>query len=82
LRLCREQLIGGIVVIPDVILYLTYYYTKHQLPVRLAVFWCINSGASLLSGFLAVGLLEMRGIAGRPGWAWMFLLEGLLRQVK
>jgi MFS family permease len=28
-------------------------------------------------GFLAVGILEMRGVAGHAGWRWMFLLEGL-----
>lgn len=27
---------------------------------------------------LAAGILEMRGIGGKPGWFWLFLLEGLL----
>lgn len=54
--------------IPDAILYLSYYYTKNELPVRLAFFWCVNSSTSLLNGFLAVGILEMRGLAGNAGW--------------
>jgi hypothetical protein len=32
----------------------------------------------VLSSLLAAGILNMRGIAGRPGWFWLFLLEGLL----
>jgi predicted MFS family arabinose efflux permease len=30
-----------------------------------------------LTGFLGVGILEMRGIGGRAGWRYMFLIEGL-----
>jgi hypothetical protein len=32
----------------------------------------------IIIGFLAVGLLSMRGILGRQGWAWLFLIEGLI----
>ncbi|WWC72811.1 uncharacterized protein I206_106775 [Kwoniella pini CBS 10737] len=63
--------------IPDVILYLSYWYNKNDLPVRLAFFWSINYIADLLTAFLAVGLLKMRGIGGYSGWQWMFLLEGI-----
>lgn len=54
--------------IPDAILYMSYFYTKNELPVRLAIFWCVNSSTSLLNGFLAVGILEMRGLGGKAGW--------------
>ncbi|GAA5886066.1 hypothetical protein JCM6882_004251 [Rhodosporidiobolus microsporus] len=67
--------------IPDVILYLSYYYTKHNLPIRLAFFWSINYIADMLTAFLAVGLLKMRGIGGYAGWRWMFLIEGLFTLV-
>jgi MFS family permease len=29
-------------------------------------------------GFLAAAIHNMDGIGGRPGWAWIFILEGLL----
>ncbi|KAK8853051.1 hypothetical protein IAR55_003752 [Kwoniella newhampshirensis] len=64
--------------IPDCILYLSYYYTKTELPVRLGFFWVANYLANLITGFLAVGLLQMRGVGGRAGWRYMFLIEGLL----
>ncbi|CED82286.1 Permease of the major facilitator superfamily [Phaffia rhodozyma] len=63
--------------IPDIILYLSYFYTKNELPVRLSFFWSINYVADMLVGFLAVGLLQMRGVLGYAGWRWMFLIEGL-----
>lgn len=34
--------------------------------------------ARVISALLAAGILEMRGIGGKPGWFWLFLLEGLL----
>ena len=63
--------------IPDVILYLSYYYTKRDLPIRLACFWSVNYIADCLTAFLGVGLNKMRGVGGRAGWRWMFLLEGI-----
>jgi hypothetical protein len=40
----------------------------------------INAGqvARVISALLAAGILQMRGIGGKPGWFWLFLLEGLL----
>jgi len=61
--------------IPDVILYLSYWYNTHDLPIRLAIFWTINYIADLITAFLAVGLLKMRGVHGKAGWQWMFLIE-------
>ncbi|KAH9909655.1 major facilitator superfamily domain-containing protein [Xylariomycetidae sp. FL2044] len=64
--------------IPGVVLMATYYYTSKELSVRLAAFWSTLNIARVISALLAAGILEMRGIGGRPGWFWLFLLEGLL----
>ncbi|KAJ3504079.1 hypothetical protein NLJ89_g8125 [Agrocybe chaxingu] len=77
--LCRALLglmQGGF--IPDLILYLSYFYTKHELPFRLALFWMSADVCSIFGSFLAVGVLRMRGIQGKSGWRWLFLIEGLL----
>lgn len=34
--------------------------------------------SGVVSALLAAGFLEMRGVAGRSGWFWLFVLEGLL----
>ncbi|KAH8179074.1 major facilitator superfamily protein [Sarocladium implicatum] len=67
--------------IPGAILMATYFYTTKELSIRLAGFWCTLNVARVISALLAAGLLEMRGVDGRPGWFWLFLLEGILTVV-
>lgn len=64
--------------IPGAILFATYFYKSRELSIRLAAFWSTLNIARVVSALAAAGLLEMRGIAGKPGWFWLFLLEGLL----
>ncbi|KAG7446990.1 allantoate permease [Guyanagaster necrorhizus] len=77
--LCRALLgfiQGGF--IPDLILYLSYFYTKNELPFRLALFWMSSNLCTIVASFIAFGVLHMRGILGRAGWRWLFLFEGLI----
>ncbi|OSX66959.1 hypothetical protein POSPLADRAFT_1128288 [Postia placenta MAD-698-R-SB12] len=62
--------------IPDVILYLSYFYTTTELPIRLAWFWVSNYTASLVGAFLATGILRLDGVNGKAGWRYLFLIEG------
>lgn len=77
--------------IPDLILYLSYFYTKNELPLRLAAFWASSNVCSILASFIAFGVLHMRGVLGKAGWRyarcfstwysalklarWLFLIE-------
>ena len=67
--------------IPDVILYLSYFYTKNELPYRLAWFWVSNYADHIVGAFLAIGILRLRHTTGRAGWRWLFLIEGVLTLV-
>ncbi|TCD62156.1 hypothetical protein EIP91_007284 [Steccherinum ochraceum] len=67
--------------IPDVILYLSYFYTTKELPLRLAWFWVSNYMSSIIGAFLAIGILRLRTSSGQSGWKWLFLIEGLLTLV-
>ncbi|KAK7208259.1 major facilitator superfamily domain-containing protein [Myxozyma melibiosi] len=64
--------------IADICLYLSYFYTSIELPVRLAYFWCALTVSQIVAAFLAFGILHMRGVNGVEGWRWMFLIEGCL----
>jgi len=50
-------------------------------PIRLAFFWVSNYSADIVSAFLATGILRMRGIGGKAGWRYLFLIEGFLTLV-
>ena len=64
--------------IPDVILYLSYFYKSKELPVRLSFFWGAYGLTFIISAFLAYGILHLRGHNGLAGWQWLFALEGSL----
>ncbi|PWN31533.1 MFS general substrate transporter [Meira miltonrushii] len=64
--------------IPDIVLYLSYFYTRTELPMRLAFFWVSNYLVKIVSPFLALGLLRLRGASGHAGWRYLFLIEGLI----
>lgn len=64
--------------IPDIVLWLSYFYTSRELPVRLSYFWTTLSLTTIITSLLAFALLHMRGVAGWAGWRWLFLIEGLI----
>ncbi|PYH91607.1 MFS general substrate transporter [Aspergillus ellipticus CBS 707.79] len=64
--------------IPGTILFATYFYKTKELSVRLAFFWSTLNVARIISSLLAAGILEMRGVKGKSGWFWLFLIDGLL----
>ncbi|KAK1755606.1 MFS general substrate transporter [Echria macrotheca] len=67
--------------IPDVILYLSYFYTSKELPIRLSFFWGSYISTQVVSAFLAFGILRLRGTNGWAGWRWLFALEGILTAI-
>ena len=64
--------------IPGTVLFATYFYTSRELSVRLTAFWSTLNIARIISALLAAAILNMRGVSGKPGWFWLFIIEGLL----
>jgi len=46
--------------------------------IRLAFFWVSNYVTEIISAFLATGILRLRGVGGKAGWRYLFLIEGCL----
>jgi len=66
---------GG--VFPGLVLYLSFFYPRRRLQWRISAFFSAASISGAFSGLLAFGIINMDGIGKRPGWAWIFILEGL-----
>ncbi|KAG0356950.1 major facilitator superfamily domain-containing protein [Gamsiella multidivaricata] len=63
--------------IPGIAIYLTTYYKREEMALRLSIFWSTLSVANSCAGVLSYFILHMRGIAGLAGWRWLFLIEGV-----
>lgn len=64
--------------IPEMVLYLSYWYKSNELPMRLSIFWTAIPITESIGSLLAAGFLRMEGLAGMSGWRWLFLIEGLM----
>lgn len=62
---------------PGVNYYLSCWYRRSEFGIRAAIFFSAAAFAGSFGGLLAAAIAKMRGIGGRPGWAWIFILEGL-----
>jgi MFS family permease len=67
---------GGL--FPGVAFYITMWYRRHECGFRMAIFFSAATAAGAFGGLLARGITEMDGLGGLDGWAWIFILEGLI----
>ncbi|KAK0669828.1 major facilitator superfamily domain-containing protein [Cercophora samala] len=70
---------GGL--FPGAAFYITTWYCRDEVGLRLAMFFSAATLAGAFGGMLARGIAEMKGVGGLPAWAWIFILEGLLTLV-
>ncbi|KAG9217884.1 hypothetical protein CCMSSC00406_0005254 [Pleurotus cornucopiae] len=68
---------GG--VFPGLVLYLSLFYPRHKMNTRISVFFSSASLSGAFSGILAFGIIKIKEspTQTRPGWAWVFIVEGL-----
>ncbi|KAK7462345.1 hypothetical protein VKT23_007946 [Stygiomarasmius scandens] len=66
---------------PGIVLYLSGFYTRKELSLRVAIFFSAASIAGAFSGLLAAAIVNMDGLRGKAGWSWIFIIEGVFTVV-
>ncbi|PPJ59309.1 hypothetical protein CBER1_04233 [Cercospora berteroae] len=74
-RLLLGLVEGGL--FPGAAIYLTFFYTKHELALRIGYLFVSAALAGACGGLLAYGIGFMDGVAGQRGWRWILIIEGL-----
>ncbi|KAJ5950116.1 hypothetical protein N7454_001700 [Penicillium verhagenii] len=67
---------GGL--LPGMVLYLSSFYKRTDLALRIGLFYTAASLSGAFGGLLARGLAEIATRGGLEGWRWIFIIEGLL----
>ncbi|KAH8668811.1 major facilitator superfamily domain-containing protein [Xylariales sp. PMI_506] len=62
---------------PGLNVYLTFFYTKRELAMRVGYLFVSAAIAGSLGGLLAYGIGFMQGLHGLSGWRWIMIIEGL-----
>ncbi|THH26980.1 hypothetical protein EUX98_g7204 [Antrodiella citrinella] len=63
---------------PGVNYYLSCWYKRSEFGIRAAVFFSAATVSGAFGGLLSAAISNMDGVGGKPAWAWIFILEGLL----
>lgn len=66
---------------PGISYYLSCWYKRSEFGVRQAIFFSAAALAGSFGGLLAYLIEKMSGLGGLGGWAWIFIIEGLLTVV-
>ncbi len=74
-RLLLGLVEGGL--FPGMAIYLTLFYTKQELALRIAYLFVSAALAGATGGLLAYAIGFMDGVAGLRGWRWIMIIEGL-----
>jgi MFS family permease len=62
---------------PGLTVYLTFFYTKKELGMRVGYLLVSAAIAGAVGGLLAFAIGSMDGIHGLHGWRWIMIIEGL-----
>lgn len=63
---------------PGINYYLSCWYKRDEFGVRAAIFFSAAAVSGSFGGLLAAAIQKMDGFAGIAGWAWIFIIEGIL----
>jgi MFS family permease len=74
-RVLLGALEGGL--FPGLTIYLTMFYTKRELALRIGYLFVSAAIAGSMGGLLGYAIGFMDGTAGLRGWRWIIILEGI-----
>lgn len=74
-RLLLGAMEGGL--FPGLTLYLTLFYTKQEIALRVGYLFVSAALAGAFGGLLGYAIGFMDGLAGQRGWRWILIIEGL-----
>ena len=63
---------------PSALFLVSMWYVRAEVATRNAFFYLVGNSVGGFGGVLAFGLQQMDGVAGRAGWSWIFIWEGIL----
>lgn len=62
---------------PGVLFYLSKWYTKEELSLRMAVFYSGSLVSGAFGNLMAAGILNgLAGARGYSAWQWLYIIEG------
>src|SRR5690606_37661357 len=70
---------GGL--LPGMVLYLSHFYKRTELALRIGIFYTAASLSGAFGGLLARGLNAIGHKGGLEGWRWILIVEGLITVV-
>ncbi|ANB13602.1 hypothetical protein AWJ20_1899 [Sugiyamaella lignohabitans] len=62
--------------IPNICLWMSYFFSGKELPTRLSYFYIANPFTSAFSSLIAYFILHLDGVCGISGWRYIFAIEG------
>ena len=74
-RLLLGAVEGGL--FPGMAVYLTFFYTKRELALRIGYLFVSAALAGACGGLLAYAIGHMDGTANQRGWRWIMIIEGI-----
>jgi MFS family permease len=65
---------GGLT--PGLMLYMSHFYRREDLQLRVSMLFAATSLAGAFSGLLAAAIAKLNGLGGHHGWEFIFYFEG------
>ncbi|KAN0105817.1 MFS nicotinic acid transporter-like protein [Hyaloscypha variabilis] len=63
---------------PGINYFLSCWYKRDEFGIRAAIFFSAAAFSGSFGGLLAAAIENLNGRDGRPGWAWIFIVEGII----